>query len=127
MTDLVSTSQHVSISEEAAEEPSEFTQYMRAAYWRHTDLKDQLARERAEHEETKRLLAKAQQEIEALRADLHRYQSGRAVVVEIEGRRFTLTNEALPPAPTFTVTDAWRKEEQNGHQARNPFADSFVL
>lgn len=82
------------------EDVGEFTAHLRAAVAEQT-----AAYER--YKDLERRYQAALAEIETLRADLQRLQRGEGIVVEIDGKKFTLNSGKADVSGMVTMTDTW--------------------
>ncbi len=123
MTDLASLpTTMLNSPADQQEMPGEFTSHLQAVYSR--------------HESDRKLIAAQKAEIEALRQQLADLRRGLGVVVEIEGRRFLLSEmvhlvkdaRSEPPAASqmVTINEDFLKEPAKLH-GENGLRDSFVL
>ncbi len=117
-------------------EAGEDTQHLNAVYDNIKSYKRRIAELEAALAEETNLRQKAQAENDALRADVQRLQRGEGVVVEIDGKKFTLNSGKADVSEMVTMTNAWVNSAiqpdgtlnslGNGH-TKNRLADSFVL
>ncbi len=91
---------------EMQQEEGEFTRSMRAVNTRFLQDQDALYKQ---HKDLERRYAAALHEIETLRADVQRLQRGEGIVIEIDGKKFTLSSgiSKVDVTEMVTVSDAW--------------------